>query len=84
MAEATPLATLVPWTWVAFTMEVDNAIESEASERVGRLFNISTAMWANGLRLIDEDGITLDDLRSRSRSTCNIGGLERWGVDHRW
>jgi hypothetical protein len=31
------------------------------------------------LRLIDEDGVTVDDLRARARAACNIGGLERWG-----
>ena len=43
------------------------------------MFRISTPMWANGLRLIDDDGVTVEELRSRSRSACNIGGLERWG-----
>ncbi len=79
MTETTPLTALLSWTWVAFTMEVDNSVESEGSERVGRLFRISTPMWANGLRLIDDDGVTVEELRSRARSACNIGGLERWG-----
>ena len=79
MAETTPLTALLSWTWVALTMEVDNTVESEGSERVGRLFRISTPMWANGLRFIDDEGVTVDELRSRARSVCNIGGLERWG-----
>ncbi|MGB7053010.1 MAG: hypothetical protein WBG41_15710 [Acidimicrobiales bacterium] len=79
MTETTPITALLSWTWVAFTMEVDNSVESEGSERVGRLFRISTPMWANGLRLIDDDGVTVEELRSRARSACNIGGLERWG-----
>lgn len=76
--EPTPLATLLSWTWVAFIMEVDNTVESEGSEQAGRRFRISTPMWANGLRLIDDDGVTVDELQSRARSACNIGGLERW------
>lgn len=76
---ATPLATLLSRTWIAFAIEVDNAVEAAASRRAGRLFRISIAMWANGLRLIDDNGITVDELRARARAACNIGGLERWG-----
>jgi hypothetical protein len=74
-----PLTTLLSWAWVAFTIEVDNAVEAEGADRVGRLFRISIAMWANGLRCIGEDGITVDELRAQARAACNIGGLERWG-----
>ena len=64
---------------MAFAIEADNAAEAAGSEHVGRLFRISVAMWANGLRLIDDGGTTVDELRSRARAACNIGGLERWG-----
>ena len=74
-----PLTTLLSWTWIAFTIETDNAVEAAGSARVGRLFRISLALWANGLRLIDEDGISVEDLRARARAACNIAGLERWG-----
>lgn len=74
-----PLTTLLSWAWVAHTIEVDNAFEAAGSERVGRHFRISLPMWANGLRLIDEDGITVEELRAGARAACNIGGLERWG-----
>jgi hypothetical protein len=74
-----PLTTLLSWAWVAFTIEVDNAVEAEGADRTGRLFRISIAMWANGLRCIGEDGITVDELRAQARAACNIGGLERWG-----
>ena len=74
-----PITTLLSWLWVAQTIEADNTFESLSSERVGRLFRISLPMWANGLRLIDEDGVAVDELRRRARATCNIGGLERWG-----
>jgi hypothetical protein len=36
-------------------------------------------MWANGLRFIGEDGVSVGELRARARAACNIGGLERWG-----
>jgi hypothetical protein len=74
-----PLTTLLSWGWIAFTIEADNAVEAAGSERVGRLFRISLPMWANGLRLIGENGITVGELRAQARAACNIGGLERWG-----
>ena len=79
MVSRVPLTTLLSWIWVAFTIEADNAVEAAGSERVGRLFRISLPMWANGLRLIGEDGISVAELRARARAACNIGGLERWG-----
>ncbi|HTZ23630.1 MAG TPA: hypothetical protein VMC83_06535 [Streptosporangiaceae bacterium] len=77
MAEA-PLTTLLSWAWVAFAIEVDNAVEEAGSERTGRLFRLSIAMWVNGLRCIGEDGITVDELRAQARAACNLAGLERW------
>ena len=74
-----PLTTLLSWTWIAFAIEADNGVEAAGTDRVGRLFRISLPMWANGLRFIGSDGITVDELRTRARAACNIGGLERWG-----
>jgi hypothetical protein len=74
-----PLTTLLSWGWIAFTIEADNAVEAAGSQRVGRLFRVSLPMWANGLRLIGEDGISVRELRAQARAACNIGGLERWG-----
>jgi hypothetical protein len=74
-----PLATLLSWAWIAFAIEADNTVEAAGSDRVRRLFRVSMAMWANGLRCIGEEGTTVDDLRAAARAACNIGGLERWG-----
>lgn len=74
-----PLTTLLSWAWIAQVMEIDNAVEAAASEHVGRAFKISLPMWANGLRLIGEGGVTVAQLRSRAGAACNLGGLERWG-----
>ena len=79
VAEQVPLTALLSWAWTAFAIETDNAVEAAAPERLRRLFRISLPMWANGLRFIDDQGITVDDLRTRARAACNIGGLERWG-----
>jgi hypothetical protein len=79
VVEQVPLTTLLAWAWVAFTIEADNAVEVAGSAHVGRLFRISMATWANGLRVIGEEGVTVDELRALARADCNIGGLERWG-----
>jgi hypothetical protein len=39
---------LLSRAWIGFTIEVDNAVEAAGAGRVGRLFRISLAMWANG------------------------------------
>jgi hypothetical protein len=74
-----PLTTLLSWVWIAHTIEIDNSFEGATSERVGRHFHISLPMWTNGLRCIDDEGITVGELGRRARAKCNIGGLERWG-----
>lgn len=73
-----PLLTLLSWAWTAFTIEADNLFEA-ASRGRWRIFRISLPMWANGLRLIPEEGVTVDELRARAHAACNLGGLERWG-----
>jgi hypothetical protein len=70
---------LLSWAWIAFTIEADNAVEAASSGDAGRVVRISMPMWANGLRFIDGDGITVGELQARARARCNIGGLERWG-----
>lgn len=72
-------------TWTAQVIEIDNAVEAAGTAKFGRQFRISLAMWANGLRVIDEAGTPLHEVRRRARAECNVGGLERWGwisVDH--
>ncbi len=61
MAEQVPLTTLLSWAWIAFAIETDNTAEAAGSERVGRLFRISMPMWANGLRFIDDKGVTVEE-----------------------
>ena len=79
MPKQVPLPTLLSWVWIAHTIETDNAFEAASAEQVGHHFRISLPLWTNGLRFISEDGIRIDELRSRARARCNIGGLERWG-----
>lgn len=74
MVSRVPLTTLLSWIWVAFTIEADNAVEAAGSERVGRLFRISLPMWANGLRFIDAEGITVGELRARPGPRATSAG----------
>jgi hypothetical protein len=79
VAGTVPLTTQLSWAWVAFTIETDNAVEADGEQQSRRLFRLSLAMWANGLRLIGEEGVTVGELRAQAGAACNIGGLERWG-----
>lgn len=79
MVSSVPLTTLLSWTWIAHTMEVDNGFEAVSATRLRRHFRISLVMWTNALRFIDESGITVGELSRRARAGCNLGGLERWG-----
>jgi hypothetical protein len=74
-----PLTALLSWVWIAHVIEVDNAFEAISAQRVGHRFRISLPMWSNGLRLIPDEGVTVDELRFLARADCNLGGLERWG-----
>jgi hypothetical protein len=79
VGERFPLLTLVSWAWIAFVIEADDAVEVHWAGKVGRVFRISLAMWANGLRLIVEDGIGVEELSRQAGAGCNVPGLERWG-----
>ena len=79
MEEEPPLTTLLSWAWIAFAIEADNAVEATDARHLRPRFLISCAMWANALRLIDDEGVTLDAVRTRAHAGANIPGLERWG-----
>jgi hypothetical protein len=78
VGERVPLLTLVSWAWIAFAIEADNAFEAQSAGNAGSVFRISLAMWANGLRLIPEEGITFEELPRQAGASCNVPGLERW------
>jgi hypothetical protein len=79
MTNNAPLTTQLSWVWIALAIEIENSFEVASSRAAGRTFRISVPMWTNGLRLIDRDSITVDEMRTRARASCNLGGLERWG-----
>jgi hypothetical protein len=82
-----PLTTLLSQALVAFTIEFDNTVEQRMPHRTATdptdtsrtgPWLISQAMWANFLRLVDEDGAPLGALAGPVRMT-NLDGMRRWG-----
>lgn len=85
-----PLCALLSATFVAFTVELDNEFEHRMPEhrstmRTARgeaqrgLYLVSVAMWANCLRYVSEDGVTVAEVARLARTTTNLDGMRRWG-----
>jgi len=85
-----PLPTLLSQVLVAHTMELDNEAEHRLPHRTTRrrdpeghredLWLVSSTLWANVLRYVDDVGITVGDLRHRAGTTrLLLDGLRRWG-----
>ena len=76
---------------VAFTIEADNEAEhrlphrttndgrSPGRRRPGAPWLTSLLMWANCLRHLPDEGITVAELRRRARTGTNLDGMRRWG-----
>jgi methyltransferase (TIGR00027 family) len=85
-----PLSALLSAALVAFTIEADNEAEHRLPHRTtndGRSpgapaaapWLTSLLMWANCLRQLPDDGITVAELRRRARTGTNLDGMRRWG-----
>ncbi len=85
-----PLSALLSQLLVAFTIEADNEAEHRlphSTTRHGRSpdaprgapWLTSMLMWANCLRFLPPDGITLTELHRRARTNTNLKGMSRWG-----
>jgi methyltransferase (TIGR00027 family) len=85
-----PLSALLSQALVAFTIEADNEAEHRlphTTQDYGRSpgagavapWMTSLVMWANCLRHVPEDGITLAGLRAAARTGTNVDGMRRWG-----
>ncbi len=80
-AEEVPLTTLLSRAWTGHAIEVDNAVEAAATERIRWLSGISLPMWANGLRLIPDDGTTVAELHARAQAACNVTEVPRTALE---
>jgi DNA-binding MarR family transcriptional regulator len=84
----TPLSTLLSQLLIAFTIEFDNEFEHQMPHRTTSFGSTarsgswlgSMVLWANGMRLIPEAGITIAELERQARTDkVQLPGLERWG-----
>lgn len=85
-----PLSALLSQALVAFTIEFDNEFEHRfrtarphrdalASKHEGPWL-VSQVMWANVMRLLPEEGLTVEELHSRAHTAQDsLAGLQRWG-----
>ena len=87
---ARPLSALLSAALVAFTIEADNEAEHRLPHRTtneglsagagaAAPWLTSLLMWANCLRQLPDEGITVAELRRRARTGTNLDGMRRWG-----
>jgi methyltransferase (TIGR00027 family) len=85
-----PLSALLSHALVAHTIEFDNEAERRLPHRT-QAYGVaagsprdapwltSLVMWANCLRYVPDDGITVAELRALARTGTNLDGMRRWG-----
>jgi methyltransferase (TIGR00027 family) len=89
VSPALPLSALLSAALVAFTIEADNEAEHRLPHRTtregrsagaaaGAPWLTSLPMWANCLRQLPDEGITVAELRRRARTGTNLDGMRRW------
>jgi methyltransferase (TIGR00027 family) len=84
-----PLSALLSQALVAYTIEADNEAERRLPHRTslaglangsprGAPWLTSLLMYANCLRHLPDQGITIAELRARARTGTNLDGMRRW------
>ena len=84
-----PLSALLSQALVAFTIEADNEAEHRLPTRTTEHgtspgappdapWQTSLVMWANCLRHVPDEGITVAGLRAAARTGTNLDGMRRW------
>jgi hypothetical protein len=88
MDEPLPITALLSFALVAFTIEADNAAESQTphtTTRQGKSSAVygpwltSMVMWLNCLKHLPDEGVTVRELERRARTGTNLNGMMRWG-----
>jgi hypothetical protein len=85
-----PLSALLSQALVAFTIEADDEAEHRLPHTTqdhgrspgaaaGAPWLTSLAMWANCLRHVPGNGITVAAMRRAARTGTNLDGMRRWG-----
>jgi hypothetical protein len=88
MPDRLPVAALLSFAVVAFTIEFDNEAEHRLPHRTTSLgatpgslpkpWLVSMVMWANCLRHLPDQGLSVRELERRARTPTNLAGMERW------
>jgi len=84
-----PLSALLSQALVAFTIEADNEAEHRLPHRTQDYglsagaatdapWQTSLVMWANCLRHVPDEGITVAGMRAAARTGTNLDGMRRW------
>jgi hypothetical protein len=88
MDEPLPFSALLSFALVAFTIETDNAAESQTPHTTTRHgtsagaygpWLTSMVMWLNCLKHLPDEGISVGELERRARTGTNLNGMMRWG-----
>jgi hypothetical protein len=86
VVERLPLSALLSQALVAFTIELDNAWESEMPHRTTRYggprqapYATSLRQWSNFMRVLGEQGLTVRELERRTGAKAQLDGMRRWG-----
>ncbi len=88
MDEPLPFTALLSFALVSFTIEIDNAAESQTPHRttrqgkstaLGGPWLTSMVMWLNCLKHLPDEGIMVRELERRARTGTNLNGMMRWG-----
>jgi hypothetical protein len=64
--------------FVAFVIEVDDALEARRPARKGPWLT-SVAMWRNCMQWVPEQGLTVAELTATARTPTDLHGMRRWG-----
>ena len=64
--------------FVAFVIEVDDALEARRPGRKGPWLT-SVAMWRNCMQWVPAEGITVAELIATARTPTDLHGMRRWG-----
>jgi hypothetical protein len=88
MPDRLPVATLLSFAVVAFTIEFDNEAEKRLPHRTTshgatpglfpKPWLVSLVMWENCLRHLPDQGLSVRELERRTRTPTNLRGMERW------
>ncbi|MGB9030669.1 MAG: hypothetical protein WCC27_11165, partial [Acidobacteriaceae bacterium] len=89
MTTQPPLAALLSFALVAFTIEFDNETDHRLPHRTtnfgpsagatGGPWLVSMVMWFNCMRFVTEEGIAVRDVERLARTRTNWDGMRRWG-----